>query len=74
MTELIQIDDTWFMRKDGQEVALNPQPGFDQMRWNGSQWEIHMGYPFGHGVPVFNLGGYWQGKEYDTAVNTDVPK
>ncbi len=43
-------------RKTQTRRVMRKQPGPGAMRWNGRRWEMHMGYPHGHDVPISPYG------------------
>lgn len=43
-------------RKTQTRRVLKPQPNIEKMRFNGETWEMHMGYPMGHDVPISRYG------------------
>lgn len=44
-------------RKTQTRRAMKLQPDLGEMRWTGSHWEMYMGYPLGHDIPVSPYGG-----------------
>lgn len=58
--ELVQYSNKWCMKQGSIFIPLKPQPHLSELRFNGSGWEVFLGYPHGHGVPKFNVFGEWK--------------
>ena len=43
-------------RKTQTRRVMKPQPDEGKMRWTGSHWEMYLGYPIGHDVPISLYG------------------
>lgn len=66
MTKIIKIDNKWYMQQGSIQIRLDPQPHPSDLRFNGDEWELYLGYPIGHDVPKFNLSGKWRNDNDDT--------
>lgn len=57
---IVELNGIWYMKQGDIYIRLNPQPSLGELRFNGYEWELQMGYPRGHDIPKFNVWGKWK--------------
>jgi len=63
-TKIEEKNGKWCLVNGDNVVEMVPQPNLGQLRFDGNEWTVYMGYPQGHDIPVWNSNGYWRKEEF----------